>query len=124
MRKLRRTPPIVLTASVILGLLAVSGHAKKPTPSVPLIQVVGGIKILPDGTTTDPASVRVRFDDGSFAPFGWVAGKSFPANADRSPALYTVIQSAGTPDTLDRRLKFYFCAHPSHQKGEGLNDLR
>ena len=120
MRKVRRTLPIVLTASVIVGVLAIAGHAKKPTPSVPTIQVVGGIKIVPDGPTTDATNVRVEFLDSSFGS-PW-AGKSFPANADRSPALYTVIMSPGAPDTLDRRLRFYFCAHPDHQ--ETTDDLR
>ncbi len=117
MRKIRKTLPIVLPAFAILGILAVSGHAKKPTPSVPLIQVVGGIKIVPEGTTTDATNVRVQFLDSSFnddpltAPW---ATLSFPANADRSPALYTVIMRAGPPDTLDRWLRFYFCTgdHP------------
>ncbi len=122
MRKVRKTLPIVLPAFAILGMLAVSGHAKKPTPSVPTIQVVGGIKIVPEGTTTDATNVRVEFLDSSFAPFPSFAGKSFPANADRSPALYTVIMRAGPPDTLDRRLRFYFCAHPSHQ--QTTDDLR
>jgi len=127
MRKPRRRLPIILPAMTILGIMAVSGHAKKPTPSAPIIQVVGGIKILPDGTTSDPSYVRVRFLDSSFnedpltAPW---AGLSFPANADRSPALYTIIMRAGPPDTLDRWLRFYFCAHPSHQEGTGTDDLR
>ena len=119
MRKVRRTLPVVLPALAILGLLAVSSQARRPTPPPPTIQVVGGIKILPNGTTTDPTNVRVQFDDESFVtgcPL-W-AGKSFPANADRSPALYTVIMRAGPPDTLDRRLRFYFCAHPSHTDQE------
>ena len=111
MRKVRKTLPIVLATFAILGMLAVSGHAKKPTPSTPIIQVTGAIMILPDGTTTDATNVRVRFDDDSF---GALKGHSFPANADRSPALYTVIMRLGPPDTVDRWLRFYYCASPDH----------
>ena len=121
MRKVRKSLLTVLPAFTVLGMLAVSSHAKKPAPPTePTVAVNGAIKILPDGTTTDPANVRVQFVDESFDRFDWLAGKSFPANADRSPALYTVIMRAGPPDTLDRRLRFYFCAHPSHSE----TDLR
>jgi hypothetical protein len=118
MKKLRRTLPIILLSFVILEIFAVSGHAKKlATPLEPTVAVTGAIKILPDGTTTDPSNVRVQFIDSSL---GSLAGLSFPANADRSPALYTVIMRPGPPDTLERRLRFYYCAHPDHS----LTDLR
>jgi hypothetical protein len=123
MRKVRRTLPIVLTVSVISGLLAVAGQAKKPALSVPIIQVVGGIMVLPEGTTTDPTNVRVAFVDSSF---GALAGKSFPANADPdySPGLHAVLMRVGPPDTQETWLRFRYCAHPSHQEGRGIDDRR
>jgi hypothetical protein len=122
MRKVRKTLSIVVAASAILVMLAVAGHAKKPAPPAePTIQVLGGIMVLPEGTTTDATNVRVRFADDSFGRFDWLAGKSFPANADRSPALHAINQYTGTED---RRLKFYFCADPSHQGETGEDDLR
>jgi hypothetical protein len=117
MKKLRRNLPIILAAITILGMLVVTGHAKRPTaPPEPTVTVTGAIEILPDGSTTDPANVRVQFVDSSFGP---LAGKSFPANADHSPALYTVIMKVPA-DPVDKALRFYYCAHASHSE----TDLR
>jgi len=120
MRKVRRTLPIVLAASVVLGILAVAGHAGKPTPQpVPSsVEVTGAIEIEPDGIG-DPAGVQVTFLDPSLLTYVYpqveaTQGPVFISNPDRQshgqPSLY-VVRIAGSMQTS---LKYYYCAHSSH----------
>jgi hypothetical protein len=103
MRKARRTLPIVLTASVILGLLAAASQAKKPVPPPApiMVAVTGGI--VGTGTAT---AIRVTFLDGSFATV-YPAAPSFPSNPD---APLTISDAAGNRKTL----MYCYCVHPDH----------
>jgi hypothetical protein len=111
MRKVRRTLPIVLTALAILGLLAVSSHASKPSPGkpVPIVTVAGGIV-----GTGDPAKIRVTFADTSFGLFH-PESPSFISNPDGSLRI-----SFKPPDTTAKILTYYYCIHPTHVDTEDL----
>ncbi len=109
MRKVRRTPPIVLSASVILAVLAVAGHAGKPTPPPQTVVVTGGIT-----GTGSPNRISVRFVDPSLLVYqypieGANQGPVFISNPD-SPALDIVFVVPGP----DKVLRYRYCVHPSH----------
>jgi hypothetical protein len=58
--KIRKIPPVILPVSATLGMLAVSGHARKPTPlPEPTLVTVAGA-IAGDG---DPRAINVEFND-------------------------------------------------------------
>jgi hypothetical protein len=106
MRKVRNTLPIVLPALVILGMLAVAGHAGKPVPPVPTVTVSGGIE-----GTGNPKATRITFADLSFRDsYPQPDGKpvpSFPSNPD---APLTISAAGGNRKTL----MYCYCVHPDH----------
>jgi hypothetical protein len=110
MRKVRNTLPIVLPALVILGMLAVAGHAGKPVPPVPTVTVSGGIE-----GTGNPKAIRITFADLSFRDsYPQPDGKpvpSFPSNPD---APLTIIAAGGN----SRTLMYCYCVHPDHLSNE------
>ena len=112
MRKVRKTLPIVIPAFAILGILAVSGHAKKPSPSPsePTVAVTGGIE-----GEGNPAMIRVTFADSSFEPFG-LQNSSFISNPDYPPSLRTLLDTTGPTKIL----KYYYCTHESHASSDFL----
>jgi len=130
MRKVKRTLPIVLPAFAILGILAVAGYAGKPAPVWPtLVQVTGGIEILPDGTG-NPRAVRVHFADASidFPPSGsdCTTGREFISNPDysHSPPMPPDTPSLSVTGTsANKTLAYFYCANILHQ-GKGAADLR
>jgi hypothetical protein len=109
-KRLRRNLPLILLAVAILGMITVSGHAKKPAPPpVPTsVEVTGPIQ-----GTGDPNAIRVTFDD-SLAytyPAGCTQGPVFISNPDRTRSLY-VINIAGP---MRKALRYYYCAHEDHE---------
>ena len=120
MRKVKRTLPIVLPAFAILGILAVAGYAGKPAPVWPtLVQVTGGIEILPDGTG-NPRAVRVHFADASidFPPSGsdCTTGREFISNPDYSPWMPPDTPSLSVTGTSpNKTLGYFYCAHKDHE---------
>lgn len=130
MRKVTRTLPIVLPALMTLGLLAVTGRAGKPAPSMPTwVKLTGGIKIESADNTGDPTRVRVTFVDRSinFVPdphFPDYTTGQFISNPDYSPWLPPDTPSLWVATTgKDRTLQYFFCANNLHA-GKGTDDLR
>ena len=113
MKKLRRTLPIILATSAILGILAVSGHAKKPSPPPePTVTVAGVIS-----GTGDPSAIQVTFD-GSLAyeyPDDSTKGLVFISSPDYPPSLQTVWNAP-----RQTNLRYFYCTHEDH---EGMPDL-
>ncbi len=135
MRKVRRTLPIVLPALVILGILAVAGHAGKPTPP-PLptsVKLTGGIEIQSADNTGDPTRVRVKFIDSSLRipypitdPETYTTGQEFISNPDYSysPPMPPDTPSLSVTDTsANKTLAYFYCANILHQ-GKGTAELR
>jgi hypothetical protein len=105
MRKVRKTLPIVIPAFVILGILAVSGHAKKPSPPPePTVTVMGGIE-----GEGDPAMIRITFADSSFGDV-YPSDSSFISNPDSPPSLRIFLSTTGKTKVL----RYYYCTHNSH----------
>jgi|GEM_PF-2482380 len=135
MRKVRRTLPIVLPASMILGMLAVAGHAGKPLPP-PLptsVKLTGGIEIQATNNTGDPTRVRVKFIDSSLRipypitdPETYTKGQEFISNPDYS---YSPPMPPDTPSlsvtgtSANKTLAYFYCANILHE-GKGATDLR
>lgn len=118
MKKVKVILPIILPILLIMGILAVSGHAEKPgSPpgqSKPkpkqepiLISVTGAIEGI-----GDPYEISVALVDTSF---GDEAG-SFIANPDYPPALK--ISGPGR----HKRLSYYYCDHPDHVASDVICD--
>lgn len=111
MKKVRKTLPIVIPAFAILGILSVSGHAKKPSPPPePTVTVSGGIE-----GEGDPAMIRITFTDSSFEGV-YTQNSSFISNPDYPPSLKIFI---GTPATT-KELRYYYCTHNSHADSDDL----
>jgi hypothetical protein len=116
MRKARNTLRSVVTALVILGIIAVVGYAQKVVPlaskPVPTASVTGGI----DGQG-DPRAIRITFVDKSF---GNEQG-TFVSNPDYPPSLnvYTNVTSPGPKTQL---LRYYYCDGP-HDEGDLMCDV-
>lgn len=107
MRKVRVVLPSVATVAVIVGTLAVSGHAKKPAsppgqsrPEPILVSVAGGI-----AGEGNPYAIRVAFVDDSF---GDLTGP-YVSNPDYPPSLKVT-----GPGRVNKRLRYYYC--------DGLHD--
>ncbi len=115
MREVRNTLPIVLSASVILAMLAIAGHAGKPTPPPQTVAVTGGITGI-----GSPNAIRVTFVDPLLRAYqypveGANQGPVFISNPD-SPALDVVLVVPGP----DRVLRYRYCVHPSHGSDESV----
>ena len=103
MKKVKVILPIILPVLLIMGTLAVSGHAKKP-PSPPglskpepvLISVTGDI-----WGTGHPTDMDVGFS----ATFGAEVGNKV-ANPDGS------LRGGGT--RKNKRVRYYYCGHSGH----------
>jgi hypothetical protein len=101
MRKVRKTLPIVIPAFAILGILAVSSHAKKPTPPPePTVTVTGAIE-----GTGNPKAIRITFVDSELvAVYPDRSPCWFISNPDYPPSL-KIINSA--PPC--KHLRYYYC---------------
>ena len=126
MRKVRNTLPIVLTALIILGLLAVAGHAGKPAPVWPtLVKVTGGIT-----AEGNPRAIRVTFADSSFRGLypllddGSVP--SFISNPDSpppQPADQPSLSILGPgPGIIQKELRYYYCISSDHATSTAICD--
>jgi len=115
MKKVRKTLPIVITAFTILGILSVSGHAKKPSPPPePTVTVTGAIQ-----GTGDPEAIRVTFDESlayEYPGDDATQGPEFISNPDYPPSLKIFIS---TPTTT-KELRYYYCTHNSHASSDDL----
>ena len=117
MRKARNTLPVVVCALVILGMIAVAGHAQKVVPlaskPVPIVSVAGGI--VGEG---DPRAIPIQFLDRAFPykPHTFVI-----SNPDYPPSLnvYTNVTSPGPKTQL---LRYYYCDGP-HDEGDLMCDV-
>ena len=104
---------IILPVLLITGILAVSGHAKKP-PSPPglskpvLITVSGGI----EGSGPDAAKMAITLVDDSF---GEELAGSYIANPDFPPAL-----KVSGPGRHSRTLRYYYCDADLHPPGTDI----
>lgn len=111
MKKARSTLPIAVTALVILGMIAVVGHAQKvvqlASKPVPTASVSGGI--VGHG---DPRAIRITFVDRSF---GNERG-TFISNPDYPPSL-NVYPNITVPGTKTQILRYYYCDSPDHASG-------
>lgn len=114
MRKARTTLPIVISALVILGVLAVAGRAEKPSlppgqpkPAPSSIRVGGAIS--GEGS---PAEIRVTFVDSSF---GYSEGSCFLSNPDYPPSL-----TVTGPGANMKQLRYYYCVNPDHPAGASM----
>ena len=120
MRKARNTLRSVVTALVILGIIAVVGYAQKVVPlaskPVPTASVTGGI----DGQG-DPSKIRIEFNDRSFVAAGYPVGTIVISNPDYPPSLnvYTNVTSPGPKTQL---LRYYYCDGP-HDEGDLMCDV-
>jgi hypothetical protein len=106
MRKVRKTLPIILPAFAILGILAVSGHARKPTPPPePTVSVTGAITAY-----GDPKAIRVTFLDESLLTCKYegdaTQGPQFLSNPDNPPSLKIILSAPP-----GKHLRYYYCAH-------------
>jgi len=114
MTKIRKTLTIVLSASAILGILVVSGHAKKPSPPPePTVAVTGVIT-----AENNPEAINVMFDDSLSYDYPGDAtdGLEFISNPDYPPSL-KIINSAPPA----KHLRYYYCVHKDHEgSGETL----
>jgi hypothetical protein len=111
MKKARKTLPIVIPAFAILGILAVSGHAKKPSPRPePTVIVTGGIE-----GEGDPAMIRITFADSSFEDV-YQQNSSFISNPDYTTSLKIFI----SPPAKTKELRYYYCTHNSHAGSDDL----
>lgn len=111
MKKVRKTLPIVIPAFAILGILAVSGHAKKPSPlPEPTVTVTGAIE-----GTGDPEAIRVTFDESLVYEYPGddaTQGPVFISNPDYPPSLKIVLSASAPP--RGKYLKYYYCVHKDH----------
>jgi hypothetical protein len=112
MRKARNTLPVVVCALVILGMIAVAGHAQKVVPlaskPVPIVSVAGGI--VGEG---DPRAIPIQFLDRAFPykPHTFVI-----SNPDYPPSLNVYTNMTG-PGTKTQMLSYYYCDGP-HNSGD------
>lgn len=111
MRKARNTLRSVVTALVIVGIIAVVGYGQKVVPLasklVPTASVTGGI--VGQG---DPRAIRITFVDKSF---GNERG-TFISNPDYPPSL-NVYPNITVPGTKTQILRYYYCDSPDHASG-------
>ncbi len=110
MRKARNTLLVVLTALVILGMLAVAGHAQKVVPLVskpaPIVSITGAISGY-----GDPRGIGITFLSSSFRSN---AG-TFISNPDYPPSLSVYPDFTVRPKT--QILSYYYCDSPDHDSG-------
>ena len=113
MRKARNTLRSVVTAMVILGMIAVVGHAQKvvqlASKPVPTASVSGGI--VGQG---DPSKIRIMFNDPSFVPAGYPVGTIVISNPDYPPSLNVY--------SATRLLSYYYCDGP-HKLSDQICDI-
>ncbi len=113
MRKARNTLRSVVTALVILGIIAVVGHAQKVVPlaskPVPTASVAGGI--VGQG---DPRMIPIEFRDQSLP---YKAGTIVISNPDYPPSLNVYTNMTG-PGIKTQMLSYYYCDWPKHNPSE------
>jgi len=117
MRKARNTLRSVVTALVVLGTIAVVGHAQKVVPlaskPVPTASVTGGIQ-----GQGDPKEIRIEFMDESFGPIGYPPGTVVISNPDYPPSLNIYTAWTGPGNTKTLMLSYYYCDSPEHVEGD------
>ena len=110
MRKPRNTLLIVFSALVILGMLAVAGHAQKVVPLAsklgPTVSLAG--EIIGYG---NPSGIQITFLRSSF---GDNEG-TFISNPDYTPSLSVFSDFTARPKT--QTLSYYYCDSPDHADG-------
>jgi hypothetical protein len=109
MRKVRNTLSIVIPAFAILGILAVSGHAKKPSPP-------------PEPTVTVTGAIRVTFDKSlayDYPGEDATGDQVFISNPDYPPSLHIALNSYRDAPHIRKDLTYYYCAG-QHDAGESI----
>jgi hypothetical protein len=114
MRKAKVISPIILPILLIVGLLAIQGHAAKPgsppgqskPEPVPVnISVIGAIE-----GQGNPEEIGIEFVDASFGSLAF----SYVANPDYPPALKV------SGNNRHKRLSYYYCDNDSHSSTDGI----